>query len=353
MRPCTLGELGELVEFVSVAFGKKDRRWFANCMTHLFLPRASSARCHRMVRDSRGIAGVIGIYPLKFKVRSAVLSVGGVGSVATRSDLRGKGLMSAMLRDTVRALERGGYDISWLGGDRYRYGNYGWDHGGGNTTFVFSEKDIVRRLPDIRAARPRKANSADIPDMARLQRRAPVRVVRPYASWPLHMRRRGFGFEIARRERRAAYLAFDTGNPERIHELGGAPHDVVALLLGHMRRHGKKWVNVPMAPGDTPLSRFFFRIATTYRMGHNHQFRIVNVDSAWKKLCPEIVACGAVVGRADGARMLRSVRRRQDRELVLKRALGALQDLPPLPRRLRKLEWVRPVGWWLSAVDGV
>jgi predicted N-acetyltransferase YhbS len=355
MVPCTSAQYPKLLPFLDKTFGKKVHHWFAKYLTHIFNPQPACVKKHRIVTDEKGIAGCIGIYPLKLKVGRAVLSAGGVGSVSTRPDLRGSGLMSAMLRDTVASLAAQGYDISWLGGNRYRYGNYGWDFGGRSIMFTIARRDIVRYFPKAKAARPRPATRADIPVMARLYQSLPTRTLRPTASWPIHLARAGFSFEITTTGGRSAYLAYESreGNAENIVEVAGRPDDVLALMLGHCQRHKLEWLHVMRPDVEDAVAQLLFRVAAEFSYAHRSQVRIVNVESTWTKLAPEIALRAASLPAAKARALLSRVKREEDRRLILRRALGFLDATPLFPARLKVYEWVRPVKWWIAPVDQV
>jgi predicted N-acetyltransferase YhbS len=355
MVPCTPALYPKLLPFLDQTFGKKDHPWFAKYLPHIFNTQPACVRKHRIAADEKGIAGCIGIYPLRFRVGKAVLSAGGVGSVSTRPDLRGSGLMSAMLRDTVASLAAQGYDISWLGGNRFRYGNYGWDFGGRSVMFTIARRDLVRYFPNAKPARPRLATPADIPTMARLYQSIATRTLRPTASWPLHLKRSGFAFEVARASSRSAYLAYESreGNAENIVEVAGRPDDVLALMLGHCQRHKLEWLHVMRPDVEDAVAQLLFRVAAEFSYAHRSQVRIVNVASTWRKLAPEIGVRAAALPARRARALLSRVTREEDRRLILRRALGFLDATPLFPDRLQAYEWVRPVKWWISPVDQV
>ncbi len=353
MRSCTLEEFDELAVFVDTAFGKQDADWFRTYRPQIFRTTPESVACHRIVRDKNGIAGCIGVYPMVFRVGRAKLRVGGVGSVSTRADLRGGGLMSHMLRDTIGALERGGFDISWLGGARFRYGNYGWDHGGRGITFTVCAANIPRYLGDTPKVTLHTPRAADIETLNRAYRGLGRGAVRSHEMWELLLGHAEYHWEMAELHGRHAYIACSRHNPEHVTELAGAPDTAAALLLAHSRKHERGWPRVEMPDVPIALVHKLFRISESFSLHHNNQYRIVDIDSAWKKLVPEIALHGMAAGVTRASSQLATVRTERDREAVLHRALGFLDTTPQLPARLEHLEWVRPLGWWLSHVDGV
>ncbi len=75
------------------------------------------------------MAGVVGVYPMPVTMGGVEFRSACVGQVSTLPAYRGKGVMSAALRK-VTAIMDTEYDFTWLGGDRMRYGRYGWAFGG-------------------------------------------------------------------------------------------------------------------------------------------------------------------------------------------------------------------------------
>jgi len=335
---------------LSTAFGKKERDWFAIYRPQIFQRSAGSVRCHRIVTDRKGIAGVIGIYPLRFRVGRAVLNVGGVGSVAVRRDQRGRGLMSSMFRQTIRELEREGCDISWLGGPRFRYALFGWDHGGRHVRFTVSRRNVRRWMPGLGPCAIRPVRHSDTPVLRRLYATLGSGVVRSACQWPVLLDHAEYVWEIT--SDRRAYLAAFRWGPDQVAEVAGAPRSVAGLLEAHARRWKleRRRVNTPQSARQ--LDSVLFRIADDFAVQHNHQVRVVNVQSTWRKLAPEIARQARAAGNRDARTLLR-VRSPGDQALILRRALGFMDSVPPFPASLSRFEWVRPVGWWMSYVDGV
>lgn len=76
------------------------------------------------------IVGVVGAYGYDIELDGVVLRGAAIGQVATLPEHRGRGVMRALLAATLRELDREGYELSWLSGERQRYGRHGWALGG-------------------------------------------------------------------------------------------------------------------------------------------------------------------------------------------------------------------------------
>lgn len=353
LQPCTPKDFTNLLEFLDSAFRKPEKHWFAKHLTHIFNRQPASVACHNMVKIDGRIAGVIGIYPLRWKIGRTVLNVGGIGSVSAHADSRGKGVMSAMLKQVIARMESGGYDISWLGGDRYRYANYGWELGGRHTRFIVARRDVVRYYPSIRPARCRVVRSGDIPTVARLFERQTVRTIRPADAWPIHLKRKALGWTVTDGDEGQAYIAFDKDQPRNVAEVCGATTATVGLVLAHMRKYKLDRLVVPIPAHNRSLHRLFYRISTSFSLHHNAQVRVINIASTWNKLKGHAAAQLAPEDPAVARELLDTVESDTDRRVLLGRLLGFFDTEPAMPPRLKAFDRLRPVEWWMSAVDGV
>lgn len=108
---------------------------FVKSWPHTCRPELIRLEDHLLIKDGKKLASHIGIFPLECKVNGSILNIAGIGLVATHTDYRGKGHMNDLLLKSIPLMKERGYDISWLGGDRKRYGNFGWENGGRATVF--------------------------------------------------------------------------------------------------------------------------------------------------------------------------------------------------------------------------
>ncbi len=89
------------------------------------------------------MAGIVGVYPMPVTMAGVSFRSACVGTVSTLPAYRGRGVMSAIL-SRVTAVMDTEYDFTWLGGDRERYGRYGWAFGGGKLCY----RTNAKYLPD-------------------------------------------------------------------------------------------------------------------------------------------------------------------------------------------------------------
>jgi len=93
--------------------------------------------------DGNQMLGMIGAYPFDVKMGGGSFRATCVGQVGTPEENRGRGVMSSLLRAATAKMDED-VDFAWLGGDRMRYGRYGWAIGGEQHVF----RTNVKYLPD-------------------------------------------------------------------------------------------------------------------------------------------------------------------------------------------------------------
>ena len=94
------------------------------------------APCHLLVTEKDRIKALIGSFPMKLRVGENRLNLRGIGTVSVHPGCRGKGYMKLLLKQLVEEAEADGTDLVYLGGQRQRYGYFGF--GQAATQLVFT-----------------------------------------------------------------------------------------------------------------------------------------------------------------------------------------------------------------------
>ncbi len=87
------------------------------------------------------LASVVGIYPLPLRVKDASLRFATTGNVATLPEYAGRGYFTKLFSIAMEEAEREGYDALRLGGQKQRYGRFGFEDCGRIFSVLFSEKN--------------------------------------------------------------------------------------------------------------------------------------------------------------------------------------------------------------------
>ncbi len=93
-----------------------------------------------LFEDGR-LCSVVGIYPLPLRVGDKLLHFATTGNVATLPGYAGRGYFTKLFSMAMEEAEREGYDALRLGGQKQRYGRFGFEDIGVLYQALFSEKN--------------------------------------------------------------------------------------------------------------------------------------------------------------------------------------------------------------------
>ena len=126
LRTLHLDEFDTFMRYLERAFGH-SKDFFVRRYPHISRPTKETCSWSYVILENGEIMSHVGLYPIETKVAGVPLNIGGIGGVSTALKARGKGYMTRLLNHIITEMRRIGYPVSWLGGDRQRYNNFGWD----------------------------------------------------------------------------------------------------------------------------------------------------------------------------------------------------------------------------------
>jgi predicted GNAT family N-acyltransferase len=97
-----------------------------------------------IIKEKGNIVSLLRIFPLKTIQNGVDVNLAGIGSVSTLYSHRGKGYMTELLQHSFQEMEKQKFPLSVLGGDRHRYGNFGYENGGRVVNVTVSPRGIHR-----------------------------------------------------------------------------------------------------------------------------------------------------------------------------------------------------------------
>jgi len=191
VEPLEERDYPQLLEFLDRCFAPAATG-FDTLLPSLFTDHSSCTACNYAVRDNGKLIGVAGVYPIEWQVGHTVLRMSGIGNVAVDPDRRGEGLMSRLMRHIVQIMPGLGFDLSWLGGYRQRYAQFGYEKAGLLQQFFVTPANIrSMNISDdqIRARRfDPVVDAKRIPQFKALYDRQTIRCVRSEHQFRLHLR---------------------------------------------------------------------------------------------------------------------------------------------------------------------
>lgn len=143
IRNVRVEEFDAFIRFIERTFGLY-KGFFPRVYPHLYRPTPEACGWAYVVEADGRIVSHVGLYPIETVTAGVRLRIGGIGAVSTAPNARGKGYMSQLLPHVIGEMRRLEYPISWLGGDRQRYGAFGWEMAGLLYQLKFSARSLER-----------------------------------------------------------------------------------------------------------------------------------------------------------------------------------------------------------------
>ena len=295
----------EIVTLSNLCFpedrGAVELRWCHVWGGHLSRPSSEYLDNFFLAKESSRIVGMVAVCPMTLQWAGEAIQVGGISAVATHPDHRGRGIMTELLGRADRVMAGRGDVISVLGGDRSRYGRFGWEHVGSSPELFFSGK-YLERLPDVgdaAAARPRLVDHRDAPTLARilaLHERGDPRFARTPEQIAVLAQRRGVQFWCLDAEGTAGPRAaggrelagYIGSRDSAVKEWGGDTRAVLALFRWFARMKGAEELKVSVPARFDEQTEAVFREAEAYRMGRVCSLKILRFRELMQKLSPAL-----------------------------------------------------------------
>ena len=149
-----------------VFFSEDPNTNFLDLLPKLYKDKYNPAYNNLIISEDNVIKAAIGCFPSKAVVAGRELNILGIGNVAVAKDSRSKGYMIELMNDAIELMKDGDYDYSLLGGQRQRYGFFGYDPIGSEIRFLIDKGNIRRIIGEERkskfTARKLTANDTEI-----------------------------------------------------------------------------------------------------------------------------------------------------------------------------------------------
>lgn len=165
---CPEKHTDELMDMLDTVFFSEDpnNTHFMTLLPKLYKNKYSPAYNNVVVMEDEEIKGAVGCYPLNAVAAGRKLKILGIGNVAVTTDCRGKGYMKDTMHMALDMMKEEKFDYSLLGGQRQRYGFFGYEPIGVEYRFLIDKGNIRRIIGEERksefTAREITENDTDI-----------------------------------------------------------------------------------------------------------------------------------------------------------------------------------------------
>ncbi len=274
----SLSDIDSVIEIASVCF-PSDRdaggvlaRWqHALCQT-----------TNRFVmKDGSKVVSHVGYVDQTVLVEGNEVKVAGITFVSTLPDYRGRGFMTGLLKRCIEAMTEEGYAFSDLGGNRQRYGHFGWENAGRGWDFHITKRSLDdTNTPVGFKIAPYQASSKEIDAIIAIHDQEPLRMKRTRELYEMLLGRMGKQVWLASNDDGvAAYLVNnDGGKIPWVLEFGGNEEGIHAILRYFIDTIRIESIGVS-SPWLHPLNHKLFSISSSWSVICPRMLKILNLES--------------------------------------------------------------------------
>lgn len=140
----------QLIEMLDeVFFGEEtseNKPDFMSLLPKLYKDKYNPGYNNLIIKEDEEIKAAVGCYPSEVIAAGRRLKVMGIGNVAVTKDCRRKGYMIDLMNMALDVMKEEDYDYSLLGGQRQRYGFFGYEPAGFSYGFYAGKENAKRIL---------------------------------------------------------------------------------------------------------------------------------------------------------------------------------------------------------------
>ncbi|MBN2450204.1 MAG: GNAT family N-acetyltransferase [Lentisphaeria bacterium] len=275
IRPGTEADFDIVMDRVVVSFRERNPGHLRFEELYPDVARSEAMPQWRLAFLDGQLAAGLQLVPRPFVAAGSVrLSGMGLGNVFCYPPFRNRGLMSTLLRSCIEEMERERVPVCLLGGDRSRYGNYGWEHAGMDRSLTLAA-GVSRFLPAAQVSaveiRDWRGDPGDALRLLECYAALPYRTERTAAEFGRVLRRPGHVVWICERtDRGFGYVVVRGGT---VLEYAGTAA-AVAQLVRFLVQSGSWNAVLPPVEGEGPLEKLLLGQAQHYSVRPTGMVRI-------------------------------------------------------------------------------
>ena len=264
----------KIIDFIDLVFSQSARPHdFAALIPKVYGDGHDYSRIHAIALEDGDIRGCVAVLPVDMSIAGLQLHMGYLGSVSVHRLSRGAGHMKKLMRMQIEKAKENGVDMMVLGGQRQRYGYFGFSPVGGAYEYSVTHSNVRHALKDVDASgfafEPLTSGEASEYAYA-LYQQQPVcgsRTAENFAEIALSFDSKGW--LILNNGQKAGYLISSVDGKGIREIVLENPRQIPAALKAWMAAHEVKSLSLSVAPYDRPLNRALAAFAEYYSIGQD------------------------------------------------------------------------------------
>ena len=283
-RFATTQDLPKVIDFIDLVFSQSSRPHdFAALIPKVYGDGHDYSHIHAIALEDGEIRGCVAVLPVDMTVAGQQLRMGYLGSVSVHRLSRGAGHMKKLMQMQLEKAQAGGLDMIVLGGQRQRYGYFGFSPAGGAYEYSITHANVRHALKDVDASgfvfEPLEPGEGSEYAYA-LYQQQPVcgsRTADNFAELALTFDSKGW--LILHNGQKAGYLISSVDGKGIREIVLEQPELLPAVIKAWMTEKQLRGIHVAAAPYDKQLNRTLAAFAEYYSLGQDGYLNCLNYAS--------------------------------------------------------------------------
>ena len=260
-----------------------------------------------VMKDGARVVSHVGYADQTAIVEGNEIKAAGITFVSTSPDYRNRGFMTQLLKRCIEAMTEEGYAFSDLGGNRQRYGHFGWENAGREWNFHITKRSLddssffsksLSKKPEVINSNmlegfqvtPYQGSSEEIDAIIAIHEQEPLRMKRTRELYEMLLGRMGRPVWLASYDNdRVSYVITDDSEKyPNIVEFGGNEDGIHTILRYFIDHKPVESIGVS-SPWIHPLNHKFFSISSSWDVRCFRMFKILNLELTLRGFTNQLV----------------------------------------------------------------
>lgn len=234
------------------------------------------------------ICSLVRIFPLITYQNGIKLKIGGIGSVSTDIEERGKGYMTALLNKAIEKMKNENYPISILWGDRHRYINFGYEIGGKNYIITITTRGLEKLKINSLNAKRYLGEKQVLNKIIEEYEKKEYRVERTYEYFYEIYKKINTATYYYQENEIFGYVVIGTaGNETHVFEYGGRGEIILGILKYISEKFGKTKFYLEF-PDLSYVPEIILKAASSWHIVPSGMIKIINFKKMIEDFLPLI-----------------------------------------------------------------